>query len=214
MKHKIYKTKWFFKMFIRFSCIALFFASCYPGGAEYVEDYDAVYTDYDPNFNFDVIRTYSLPDKVVKLEGEEGDEPEFINEAYSTAILSTVRANLNAMGWTEVSAVANPDIEVMAGAFDQTFISYNPWWWDWYYPWYGPGWGWWYPGYSPGYISGYSSGSVLVQMTYPEGTTSDNEVPVEWMGVLNGLLQGSEANIVARITSGLDDAFNHPPFNN
>lgn len=214
MKH-IFTTAASFKYrWLLFSAVAFLLYGCYPDGGEYVEDFDAVYTNYEQDFNFNTTYTYSIPDKVMDLDDSEENDPEYIDQVYADAILNTVKANLDAMGWTEVSANSNPDIVVVAAAFDQTFISYNPWWWDWYYPWYGPDWGWYYPGYYPGYVSGYSSGSVLVQMTYPEDTNSDNEVPVVWLGALNGLLQGSESNILGRITIGLNTAFNHPPFNN
>ncbi|MDO6761446.1 DUF4136 domain-containing protein [Tamlana sp. 2_MG-2023] len=192
-------------------CLLVF--GCYPEGGEYVEDYDALYTNYDPEFDFGATYTYSIPDKVLDLdESSEGDAV-YIDQPYSSAILETLISNLNALGWTKV-APENADVVLVTGAFDDTYIAYNPWWWDWYYPWYGPGWGWYYPGYSPGYVSGYSTGSVIVQMTYPDGTSADDEVPVVWLGALNGLLQGGQNNIISRVTSNLDQAFNQPPFNN
>jgi hypothetical protein len=48
-------------------------------------------------------------------------------------------------------------------------------------------------------------------MTYPSGVR-DNEVPVIWLGALNGLLQGSDANLVNRINTNLNQAFLQPPF--
>ena len=195
------------------STICLLAFGCYPEtGGENVDDFDLVYTTYSPEFNFNTTYTYSLPDQVIDLDDSEDNDPEYINAASSTAILSAVKTNLDALGWTEVEADVAKVVIVAAG-FDETFLSYNPGWWDWYYPWY-PGWGWGYPGYYPGYVSGYSTGSVLVQMTYPEDTNSDNEVPVVWLGALNGLLQGGQENISSRITTNLNQAFSQPPFNN
>ncbi|WP_067150045.1 DUF4136 domain-containing protein [Pseudotamlana agarivorans] len=194
------------------SSVLLLALGCYPEGGQNVDDFDLVYTDYSADFNFDTNYTYSLPDKVIDLDSDE-DDPTYIDEEYSDAILGTVKTNLNSLGWTEVSA-QDADIVIVTGAFDENFIYFQPWWWDWYYPWYGPDWGWYYPGYYPGYISGYSTGSVLIQMTYPADTNSDNEIPVVWLGALNGLLQGGQASIVNRIDSNIDQAFNQPPFNN
>jgi hypothetical protein len=47
----------------------IFFGGCYPDGAEYYEDTDIVYTDYDDQFDFSSKGTYSIPDKIVKITG-------------------------------------------------------------------------------------------------------------------------------------------------
>ncbi|WP_066223419.1 DUF4136 domain-containing protein [Formosa haliotis] len=214
MKTNSVKKQWHLRVFLQLACLAMLLTSCYPGGAEYVEDYDAVYTNYSSDFNFNTTYSYSLPDRVIKVgNNNDDDDTEYINEAYSDAILSNLRSNLNALGWTEVSVDANPEVVVLASGFDQSFYYYyNPWYWDWYYPWYGPNWGWYYP-FTPGYVSGYKTGSVLVQMTVPDDA-EDNKIPVVWMAALNGLLQGGQANIVNRIDTNLDQAFSQSPFNN
>ena len=185
---------------------------CYPDQPEYVEEYDAVYTNYSPDFNFSVTYTYSLPEQVLLVDDKRGpdDPPEFVDQVYGDAILNSIRKNLNANNWTEVDENADPDLVILPSAFDKTFLYfYDPGYWCWYYCY--PGWG--YPGYSPGYVSGYRTGTVLLQMTDPNGVQA-NEVPVVWTGSFNGLLQGSEANIVGRINRNLDQAFSHPPFDN
>ncbi|MDW5288919.1 DUF4136 domain-containing protein [Formosa sp. PL04] len=213
MKQLLSATLFPMRKLLFLSSICLLALGCYPDrGGESVDDFDAVYTTYSPEYNFEATYTYSLPDNVVDLDDSEENSPEYIDQEYSNAILGTVRTNLNALGWTEVTT-DEAEVVIVAAAFDQTFLSYNPGWWNWYYPWY-PGWGWGYPGYYPGYVSGYTSGSILVQMTYPEDTNSDNEVPVIWLGALNGLIQGSEQNIISRITTNINQAFSQPPFNN
>ncbi|NVO58719.1 hypothetical protein HW561_23425, partial [Rhodobacteraceae bacterium B1Z28] len=101
---------------------------------------DVVYTNYEANFNFGTNYTYSLPIAVVDLDASSDDDREFIDPDYSDAILDGIASHLNDLGWTKVDP-ENADIVILAGAFDQNFIAYNPWWWDWYYPWYGPDWG-------------------------------------------------------------------------
>jgi hypothetical protein len=188
-------------------------AGCYPGGAEFVEEADAVYTNYDPSFNFNQTYTYSLPPGVIDIEDSENvDNPEYINAAYSNAIINDIRENLNALGWEEVDEEENPEVIVLASGFSSNFVYYyNPGWWGGYYPGYGPGWGWFYPEYSPGYVSGFTTGTVLIQMTEPGGING-NQVPVIWTAAINGLLQGSDANIIARIDSNIDQAFTQDPF--
>jgi hypothetical protein len=180
---------------------------CYPNQPEYLEEYDVVYTNYQPDFNFSNNYTYSLPDGVLKIDDRAvGDNPEFIDPLLGNAILTNIRQNLDAQGWQEVNS--NADVVVLPSAFDTDFLFYyDPGYWCWYYP----CWGYWYPGYTPGYLSGYSSGTVLIQMTYPSGVVN-NEVPVIWIGAFNGLLEGSDANLVNRINNNLNQAFSHPPF--
>lgn len=197
--------------------LAIFFiTACYPDQPDRVEEYDVAYTNYSEDFNFSVSYTYSLPDRVILVEGENfnGNQPEYLDDIYADAILSNIRSNLNSAGWTEVEEDGSPEVIVLPSAFDQTFLYYYDFgYWGWYYPGYFPGWGWYYPGYSPGYISGYRVGTVLVQMTVPE-ELEDEEVPVVWIATFNGLLEGSERSISERIDRNLDQAFSHPPFNN
>jgi len=203
-----------FKRAFYFFSLALLLLNmgCYPGQPDYVEEYDAVYTNYSPEFNFDIAYTYSLPDQVLLVDDKHGpdDPPEFIDQKYGDAILNSIRRNLDANNWTKVDENANPDLVILPTAFEQTFLYYyDPGYWCWYTCY--PGWG--YPGYYPGYVSGYKTGTVLVQMTDPNGVQA-NEVPVVWTGSFNGLLQGSDANLVGRINQNLDQAFSHPPFDN
>jgi hypothetical protein len=192
------------------AALMLLILGCYPEQPEFVEEYDIVYTNYAPDFNFSNDYTFSLPDSVLLLDDNRGpeDPPEFIEDIFGDPILATIRQNLIAEGWTEVDEDANPDLVVLPSAFDTEFLYfYDPGYWCWYYP----CWGWWYPGYRPGYVSGYKTGTVLIQITDPNGVVNE-EVPVIWTGALNGLLQGSDANIVGRIERNLDQAFTQPPF--
>ena len=193
------------------AALFLLLSGCYPDQPQYVEEYDAVYTNYAPDFNFNNTYTYSLPEGVLLLDDNRGpdDPPEFIDAKFGDVILANIRENLGANGWTEVDEAADPDIVVLPSAFDTDFLYfYDPGYWCWYYP----CWGWWYPGYAPGYVTGYTTGTVLVQMTDPNGVQND-EVPVVWTAAINGLLQGSDAKIIGRIDRNLDKAFTHPPFN-
>ncbi|WP_168796691.1 DUF4136 domain-containing protein [Cognatitamlana onchidii] len=184
----------------------LFVAGCTPEGGQYVSDYDLVYTNYSPDYDFNKTYSYSLPDRVIKIDGNDDDDPEYIDKVYSDAILSNLKTNLDAMNWTQIDESESPEIVIVASAFDKSFYYYFP------PPGY-PGWGWWYPGYFPGYVGGYKTGSILIQMTVPNGAIN-NEIPVIWICGINGLLQGSTNYIIDRIDRNLDQAFNQAPFNN
>jgi hypothetical protein len=184
---------------------------CYPEQPEFVEEYDVVYTNYSPDFNFTNSYTFSLPDGVLLLDENRDPDapPEFIDATFGDVILANIRQNLTSKGWTEVDEAADPQIVILPSAFDTQFLYfYNPGYWCWYYP----CWGWGYPGYAPGYVTGYTTGTVLMQMTDPSGVENDI-VPVVWTGTFNGLLQGSDSNIIGRIDRNLDQAFSQPPFN-
>ncbi|WP_417367148.1 DUF4136 domain-containing protein [Flavobacterium beibuense] len=195
------------------SMIFLLLLGCYPDGPEYVDELDSVYTNYSPEFNFTQNYSYALPDGVLGVNGNPNADPSFIDSDFGDPMLAAIRSNLNAMGWNEVSEDDNPDIVVLVAALDSDFFYYDVDWWWWYYPGYFPGWGWYYPGYFPTYVGSFSLGTVVMQITYP-ADIANNEVPVVWVGAINGLLQGTDAYIITRATTGIDRAFMQPPFNN
>jgi hypothetical protein len=49
-------------------------------------------------------------------------------------------------------------------------------------------------------------------MTYPEGITAADNIPVVWSSILNGLLEGSTSQISTRISSSIDQAFDQSPY--
>jgi len=190
----------------------LMLSGCYPGGPEYIEDLDLVVTSHDVLFDFQEMETYALPDRIVKITGnlEEGDEVEFINDNYSAIILDRIRDNLEDYGWVEVSADQNPDVIILPSAMQSTTMVwyYDYWYWDWYYPYYW--WGWYYP--YPIYGGSYSSGSVFLQMTYPDGITAADNIPVVWSSILNGLLEGEASELNSRVSHSVDQAFEQSPY--
>lgn len=200
----------FLRLVLGTVAFALFFLlhACYPNQPKYVEEYDVVYTDYDEQFDFSKGYTYSLPEGVLIIDGGDPDDPpEFLDPLFGDTILNALRQNLNSRGWTEVNSDANPELEILPSAFETTFVFlYDPGYWCWYYP----CWGWIYPGPIP--TGSFTTGTVLVQMTDPNAV-ENNEIPIVWLAAYNGLLQGSDDNVVDRLNRNLDQAFAHPPFN-
>lgn len=186
---------------------ALLLAGCYPEVPEYIDEYDLVFTDYSPSYDFKARTTYSLPDSVIKITGNlaEGEAPETVSPVYAAPILSSIRDNMNAYGWTEVTALEDPDVLVLPAVISSTtvIVSYPPYW-GWYYPWGG---GWYYPGYYPPSISSFSTGSLLVQMVDPNDPSATDNLPVPWIAVVNGLMEGSTSGVVTRINNSVDQAF-------
>ncbi len=193
--------------------------ACYPKGADYIEELDIVYTNYDANFDFASKKTYAIPDSVIKITGDNFEDPDgdgkptFVGSQYSTAILAAINQNMTAAGWTKVNKNANPDVILLPSTMTTTniYYYYDWWYWGWYYPGWCYCWGWYYPGYYPPYVSGYRSGSVFMQMIDHKaiGAATEN-IPVVWSVILNGLAEGN--NITARIQTNMDKAFAQSPY--
>ena len=199
--------------------LLLVLAGCYPNGPDYVEQLDLVVSNYNPDFDFAGKLTYSLPDKVIKITGEKIDDPDgnnlpdFIDQTTANLILNQIRSNMNARGYSEVDESGDPDLILLPSAMETTtLVYYYDWWyWGWYYPAYpGYGWGWYYPGYYPPTYSSYTTGTLFIAMTDPHGLTPDMNIPVEWVGILNGLL--NYGNTSTRISSGIDQLFTQSPY--
>ncbi|MCX2743935.1 DUF4136 domain-containing protein [Mangrovivirga sp. M17] len=213
MRKYIFKTIYFSIILM----LTISFISCQPGGAEYVSDLDVVLTDYDDQFDFNSVNTYAIPDEIVEIESNDpgnGDQPDFLDPVFAEPILNKINENMQNNGWQRVDEDQNPDVVVFPSYTTTTnlFYYYDWWYWDWWYPGYGPGWGWWYP--YPPVVTGYTTGSVLIQMTDANNTILNDQIPVLWTMIVNGLLQGSNASIIQRINTSIDQGFEQSPYLN
>lgn len=187
---------------------ALLFTGCFPEGPDYISDYDLVYTNYSPSFNFQEARTYALPDSVPLVTGNlaDGELPDFVQPLYGNVIINQLRQNMNERGWEQVGVNEDPDVVLLPAAITTENVSYYANYWGWYYPYYGYGYGWYYPGYYPTYTS-YTTGSLVLLMTLPDQPSATNNIPVMWFGVVNSVLEGSSADLVNRLETNIDQAF-------
>lgn len=187
--------------------IILLMVSCYPDGPDYYEDLDVVYTNYSEDFDFASKATYSMPDKIVKVEGNliEGEEPEFVQEPYNSQILQEIESNMTSMGWTKVEDPANADLVLFPAVWTNTTVIYYYDYWCWYYPYY-CGWGYYYPVSA----TSYTTGTLLMSLV------ADGENYVEpsgvWYAAANGVLTG-EYN-TSRAMKAIDQAFEQSPYLN
>jgi hypothetical protein len=184
----------------------LLLTGCYPEGPDYISDYDLVYTNYSPSFDFKAARTYSLPDSVPLATNNlaEGELPEFVQPLYGNVIINQLLQNMNERGWERVGVNEDPDVVLLPAVMTQENVSYYANYWGWYYPYYG--YGWYYPGYYPSYTS-YTSGSLVLLMTVPEDVDVANNTAVVWFGVINSILEGSSGDLVIRLEQNIDQAF-------
>jgi hypothetical protein len=192
------------KKFVLYLSIMVLLGSCYPEGAEYYEDLDVVYTNYDDQFDFQSKGTYSIPDSIVKIEGDlaEGEEPEFVKEPYNTQILQKMQSNMSALGWTKTDDPGDADLVLFPAVWTNTTIYYWYDYWCWYYPYY-CGWGWGYPS-----VSSYTTGTLIMTLV------ADGEDYIEpsrvWTAAANGLLSGSFNT--TRVNKAIDQAFEQSPY--
>jgi len=184
--------------------IIVLMVSCYPGGAEYYDEMDIVYSHYDVNFDFKSVGTYAMPDKIVKITGNliTGETPEFVDDVYANAMLQRIDANMTALGWTKTTSSETADVVLLPAAWTNTTVYY---WYD-YWCWYGYcGWGYYYPT-----VSSYTTGTFVMTMI-PNKQESIEPTGV-WVAAVNGLLSG--AYDVTRVNDGIDQAFKQSPYLN
>jgi len=206
-------------------CGVLFFLSgCYPGGPEIVGEYDLVATSFDRNFNFGQARTYLMPDSVVHVRDEYGQDQ--VSPAYDPFILQTIEAQMRAKGFTRLPNGTNQraDVVVLASVTGNTNVNVwsNPYdQWGWYNGWggysgLGSGWGYGYPGYyTPVTVTAYQTGSLVIQMLNPNQTQSSGSsqtIPAVWLATFNGILEGSPTSIRDRLVQGITQAFNQSTY--
>lgn len=185
--------------------------SCYPGGIQFYEDTDIVYTTHKEDFDFQSRSTYSMPDKiVVDVEIKNGDTTYiYMKDQFAQPILQNIASNMENYGWSRVNLNQNPNMILTPSASKSTTVSYS-WWYNWWYGGFYPGWGWYYP---PGYsVSTFTTGTVIIGFSDPNSTNIVGESETAWFMVGNGLLSGS--NNVDRVNKAIDQAFVQSPYLN
>jgi len=206
-----------FLILILTGLFAQFMLSCYPEGAEHVEDYDVAMTNYDKSASFSEFTTFAIPDSIVHFSN---DKDATNDHQYDDQILELVTRNFVSKGYKEVeiNAITIPSFIVTVSTFSNVSYSYymdnwyNNWNWSWgsnwwpgmgsfspYYPWY------------PASVYSYRSGSLVIDMI---STTlrEDDKVDVLWNGIADGLLQGSNTSILSRLEKQIDQCFEQSPY--
>jgi len=208
--------KSFLKISIGILALSGLMAACYPGGPEYVSDYDVTYTYIiDENYNWDdkAKNVYFMPDTVVDVS-EPGTSPSPI--ASQSQILANVAQEMNAYGFVREpdSAMAqNTDFIVLVSR-----VRTN----NYYYNWWG-GWGGYWGGYWGGCcyyppvatVSNYRTASLTIQIIDTKKITiGEHEIPIIWQGVGDGLFEGSASSISTRGQASIKQMFKQSPYLN
>ncbi len=194
--------------------LSIMMYSCYPKGAETVNDTNLVLTVYDEEFDFASDRTYYLYDTVIYL-----DSTATRSAIIDNAILSNIESNFNSIGYTRVMSITDPsevNIVVMSALIKSSVegVSYYPG----YGGWYGGYWGGWgYGGYYPGYYPvpySYDIGTVFIDAFDSQNLDpGDNVLPaIVWTAAMNGLLSSNTVNTTSRIQTVIKQAFDQSPY--
>jgi hypothetical protein len=194
--------------------VALALASCYPGEVTDVSQLDVVITAHNENVNFGDFQTFALPDTIIEVVGDSSSYVP-ISHDHDDEVVAQVRSNFEARGYTYVAdPVANPPdalVLVAAAASNSTYIYYDWWYyWGWYYPYY-PGWGWYYPP-SISVVS-YDQGTLFITMVdVRDPDPATEKLPAVWGAAVRGLLEGTSAQIEARLETNIDRVFEQSPY--
>jgi len=193
-----------FKSLLLPTAAVLLFAGCYPGGPDFTEDLDVVYTTFDDQYDFQAATTYSIPDDIViDVDIEDGDTTYiYMKKIYADPILAKINENMANLGYQKVDVGANPDLLFMPAAMSSTTFFYS-YWYCWWYGGYWGGWGWYYPPYYT--VSSYTTGSMIMTLSDPHSDNPINQSPVSWIAAMNGLMSGN--NDINRVLDGIDQAF-------
>ena len=210
--------------------IMLIIGGCYPGGPEYLSDYDLIATEYSEEYwNANSPSTYYMPDSLGWIEDREDlDNNDDLTREYDAFILGEVAENMALQGYqriTELDVNNPPDLYVFtqALAVKNTTVSWIP-----GYPWYGgyyPGWGGYYPGYGPGWggyypgwggvpvATSYTTGTILIEMGDAKNLDEENKiVNMVWAAGIDGILGSSKASNEQFISQSIQQAFNQSPY--
>lgn len=192
--------------------LALFMSSCYPEGADTIEDYDVAITNYDKGADFSSFSTFAIPDTIVYFANDKNAK---LNHQFDEQIIQVVTDNFIKRGYSKVENPETASFIVTVSVFSNVNYSYyiDNWYnnWNWY-------WGWWpggafnpyYPWY-PVSVYAYQSGSVVIDMISTTAR-SDNKVNVIWSGIADGLLQGTQQSIINRVNTQLNQCFIQSPY--
>ena len=208
MKKILTKRSYFILAFI-----TAIMTSCYGDLSSNYADYGLVLTAYNDEADFQVNRTYALPDSVEVLPPE--DDSGEADHTFDILILQEIESQMDALGYTlEPDPDTNvPDLYIAVAQSTRDVFNY----WSYYPGWYwGPGYGWGYPCYScNSYIEyAYSTGTVYINMIQSDKIDEEEKiVPSIWFAALNGIISGSsEERIAVALRDGIFQAFAQSPY--
>lgn len=190
---------------------AQFMVSCYPEGADKIQDYDVAMTNYDKSADFGAFTTFSIADTIVYFSN---DKDATLSHQFDQQIVDLVTKNLEDRGYVVVDTTENPSFVITISAFSNVNYAYyvDNWYnnWSWYWGWWGGPFNPYYPWY-PVSVYSYRTGSVAIDMI-STAARADGKANVVWTGIADGLLQGSSSFILNRLDKQINQCFTQSPY--
>lgn len=181
--------------------------SCYPYNSTNPSEYDVVVTLHDNLSTFTgSYKKYVMRDSVAHLS--DGTSSSNISRDYDNLIRTRVQTNLTNIGYTRVTDTASADVIITLSVSKSTSLYIDS-----YYP--DDYWNWGYGGFYYPWSTAYAvtTGSVMTTMydkkKVQAGSTKRAGV---WMGIINGVLDGTRSDINTRISNGIDKCFTQSPY--
>ena len=194
------------KVFLIVSLVFITVAcNLYPGQDARTEQLDVVVTAYNPNTDFQSLKTYALTSQLKPMGSDPNNLPE-ISDELNDLVLSTIRSNMHAYDWEEVDSTMNPDMAIDVGVAEGTNTNIYG-----LYPGYGwgyPGYGWYYPWWGYSTVSSYRVASiVIVGMDLKNVDTVNMQIPMHWTALIQGPAIGNVDDPEARVQRDINQAF-------
>ncbi|RAJ06593.1 uncharacterized protein DUF4136 [Chitinophaga skermanii] len=172
-----------------------------------------VQTDKAPGVAFTDYKTYYISDTMAYISTDPKDS--ILVDDNAKAIVSQIKSNMAAMGYTFVARDKNPDLGINTLAVKNVNVGvvYPGWWWGYpgyWDPWY---WGWYYPYYYPWSVAySVTTGSVIAELIDLKHVNEQQKLQVVWTMSLNGALGSSASTNLQRALNGIDQAFVQSPY--
>ncbi|MGY6521110.1 MAG: DUF4136 domain-containing protein [Mongoliitalea sp.] len=198
--------------------VSLISVSCLPSNRpDDISDLAVVYTNFDPEFQFNQGTTYALPPNIIILNSEgvtPGERPPTIDFVANQQLLNVIRNNMNARGFTQINIQNQPDYILFPSVTTEgreIFFDYDSQFWTWWFPELGPGIRFQYPNFNPLINNSFNTGTLLMQLVNNRNRTSNAPLAVHWVGVVNMGLSQSISDNTSRAIQGINQAFNQTP---
>jgi len=186
-----------------------------PDSAELI-DQMVVSTNYDPEADFTAYTTYAIPSDTIGFRSNNSSDT-IITSPESTFprhVLSAIRNNLEARGYTRVDRNQDPDLGVNVmvvndfNVFQEiVYPNYYGYPGNYYSGYYGYGSYYYYP-----YVNtyAYNTGVLIIEVLDLRNRTADNKVRVVWDAYLGDVY--STIDRLAQSADGIDQAFTQSPY--
>lgn len=194
--------------------------ACYPGEIDSASQTDVVLTFHAQGADFAANNTLSMPDSIVDIGVAAGGVSSFDHQ-YDAQILAKIQANFESMGYTFVDPPTQPNaIVLVSGVAVDNYSAWAayPWWgyWGWWGGWapysYSPSSSWYYP-WTPVVVTSYKSGTLFINLVDPDVTPpAAGQATSLWGAALNGMLEGTNSEILSRINNSITQAFVQSPY--